>query len=215
MDKVLDDLRKEYSDEGLTESNVAKDPFAQFKRWFDAAAATDIHEPNAMTVATVAADGRPSARMVLLKSYDEQGFVFFTNYNSQKAQEIEQTGYAALVFWWGQLERQVRIDGQVEKVSAAESDEYYQSRPFGSRLGAWVSPQSEVISGRELLEQRLQDLQNQYHEGADVPRPPHWGGFRVVPQTIEFWQGRPRRLHDRLKYERQPDGTWQIYRLAP
>ena len=209
------DLRKEYASHGLDIDDVVADPIEQFRLWFDAAAATDLHEPNAMTLATSTAEGRPSARMVLLKSFDERGFVFYTNYHSRKAQELADSGYASLVFWWGPLERQIRIEGAVEKVSVEESDAYYQSRPFGSRLGAWVSPQSEVISGRELLEERLQELQEKYQTDAQIPRPEHWGGYRVKPDRIEFWQGGAKRLHDRLKYERNGNNSWNIVRLAP
>lgn len=215
MDAGIHGLRQEYRDYGLREEDMAADPIAQFHLWFAEVLTSDTYEPNAMTLATSTATGRPSARMVLLKSFDERGFVFFTNYDSRKSRELGENAQAALVFWWGVLHRQVRVEGAVVRVSAEESDLYYRSRPFGSRLGAWVSPQSEVIPNRDLLEQRLHELEMQYQEGDDVPRPPHWGGFCVVPDVVEFWQGRPRRLHDRLRYERQPDGTWQMCRLAP
>ena len=171
-------------------------------------------EPTAMTVATVGRDGRPAARTVLLKGHDERGFVFYTNYRSQKGQELAANPHAALVFLWGDLERQVRVVGQVEKATDREADTYFHSRPLGSRLGAWASTQSEVIASREVLETRMAALEAEY-QGREIPRPDHWGGFRVVPTEMEFWQGRPSRLHDRLRYQLQDDGNWVIDRLAP
>jgi pyridoxamine 5'-phosphate oxidase len=214
MDKNIADLRKDYTLQGLNVSEVDQNPFIQFKKWFDQALTAQLPEPNAMTVATSTPEGKPSARMVLLKDFDESGFVFYTNYNSQKGQDLAENPQASLVFWWVELERQVRISGRVEKVSENESDEYFYSRPFNSRLGAWASNQSEVIESREVLEKRLQELQAQY-ENQDVPRPRHWGGLRVIPAEIEFWQGRPSRLHDRLLYNRLNDGGWKIQRLSP
>jgi pyridoxamine 5'-phosphate oxidase len=216
MNLTIHQARKEYTNAGLDETSVASDPFQQFQLWFDAAAQAQIQEPNAMTLATVGVDGRPAARMVLLKDFDERGFVFYTNYASRKGQELARFPWATLVFWWGALERQVRIEGQVERVADEESDAYFQSRPVGSQLGAWTSPQSQVIDGRAVLEQRLAELEREY-EDADqpIPRPPHWGGYRLVPTLIEFWQGRLNRLHDRLCYRRTSDGGWQIERLAP
>ncbi|BAU07494.1 pyridoxamine 5'-phosphate oxidase [Fischerella thermalis CCMEE 5330] len=214
MDKNLADLRKDYTLQDLNETDVAPNPFIQFQKWFDEALTAQLLEPNAMTVATATTDGKPSARMVLLKDFDERGFVFFTNYNSHKGQELAENPQAALVFWWAELERQVRICGHVEKVSENDSDKYFQSRPFNSRLGAWASNQSEVIESRIILEQRLQELKAKY-ENQDVPRPPHWGGLRVIPTEIEFWQGRSSRLHDRILYTRLDDGDWKIQRLSP
>jgi pyridoxamine 5'-phosphate oxidase len=214
MEKTLADLRKDYTLQGLSENDIDPNPFIQFQKWFDQALDAKLPEPNAMAVATATPDGKPSARMVLLKDFDERGFVFFTNYNSQKGQELAENPQAALVFWWAELERQVRIAGYVEKVSEQESDEYFQSRPFNSRLGAWASHQSEVIASREELEQRLQALQAKY-ENQDIPRPAYWGGVRVIPTEIEFWQGRPSRLHDRLLYTRLDEHSWKIERLSP
>ncbi|MEH2240323.1 pyridoxamine 5'-phosphate oxidase [Nostoc sp.] len=214
MDKTVADLRKDYTLEGLSELEVDLNPFIQFKKWFDQALAGELPEPNAMTIATVTPDAKPSARMVLLKDFDERGFAFFTNYNSRKGQELAENPLAALVFWWAELERQVRISGYVEKVSETESDQYFHTRPANSRLGAWVSNQSEVIESREVLERRLQEFHSKY-ENEEIPRPPHWGGLRVIPTQIEFWQGRSSRLHDRLLYSRLDNGTWKIERLSP
>jgi pyridoxamine 5'-phosphate oxidase len=167
-----------------------------------------------MTLATAAHDGKPSARMVLLKGFDQNGFVFYTNYESRKGHELDENPRAALVFYWPELERQIRIEGRVEKLAQDESDAYFASRPLGSRLGAWASRQSEVISGRQVIESRLQELETEYKDRA-IPRPPHWGGYRVRPEAIEFWQGRPSRLHDRLRYRKLEDGRWVIERLSP
>ena len=214
MNANVADLRKDYQLQGLSETDADRNPFKQFQVWFDQALAAQLPEPNAMTVATVTKSGKPRARVVLLKNFDERGFVFYTNYHSHKGQELADNPQAAIAFWWAELERQVRIEGRVLKVSDRESDEYFHSRPFNSRLGAWASEQSQVIESREVLEQRLQDLKNKY-ENQDIPRPPHWGGFRVIPTAIEFWQGRPSRLHDRLLYSLLDDGSWQIERLSP
>jgi len=207
------DLRKEYTRAGLTESDVAPDPVEQFRRWFDEALEADLHEPNAFVLATATRDGLPSARVVLLKGLDERGFVFYTNYEGRKGRELEENPRAALLFYWGELERQVRIEGTVSRVSEEESDAYYASRPRGSRLGAWASEQSRVVEGREVLESHIGDLEAEY-EGREVPRPPFWGGYRVEPEAIEFWQGRENRLHDRIVYRRE-SGRWKTERLQP
>ena len=214
MNANVADLRKDYQFQGLSETDADRNPFKQFQLWFDQALAAQLPEPNAMTVATVTKSGKPRARIVLLKNFDERGFVFYTNYHSHKGQELADNPQAAIAFWWAELERQVRIEGRVLKVSVRESDEYFHSRPFNSRLGAWASEQRQVIESREVLEQGLQDLKTKY-ENQDIPRPPDWGGFRVIPTAIEFWQGRPSRLHDRLLYSLLDDGSWQIERLSP
>ncbi|MDI3339999.1 MAG: pyridoxamine 5'-phosphate oxidase [Sphaerobacter sp.] len=207
-------LRKEAMAPGLHEADLAPDPVVQFNRWLTEALARDIPEPNAMTLATATRDGIPAARVVLLRGFDERGFVFYTNYESQKGRELAENPRAALVFHWPALGRQVRITGTVERVSPEESDAYFRSRPHGSQLGAWASQQSAVIPSREVLEARLQEVEQRFASD-EVPRPPFWGGYRVAPATIEFWQSRPNRLHDRLRYVRQPDGTWRIERLSP
>jgi len=203
-----------YSGEGLDENAVDPNPLTLFRGWLYGAKAAGIHLHEAMTLATATADGRPSARLVLLKQADERGFVFFTNYNSHKARELDANPQAALVFYWPQLERQVRIEGRVERVSAAESDAYFKTRPRESQIGAAASPQSEVVASRDVLEQRFRELEETY-QGREVERPEHWGGYRLRPERIEFWKGRPGRLHDRILYERQGDEDWTISRLAP
>lgn len=214
MDTSLADIRKEYTQSGLSEADADPNPFQQFQKWFDQALAAQLLEPNGMTLATTTPDGKPSARIVLLKNFDKRGFVFYTNYESHKGQELAQNPQAALVFWWPELERQVRIEGRVEKVSDAESDAYFHSRPLGSQLGAWASEQSQAIDSREVLEHRLQELKEKYQD-REIPRPSHWGGYRVIPELVEFWQGRPSRLHDRLQYRRLENGSWLIERLSP
>ncbi|MBR7962050.1 pyridoxamine 5'-phosphate oxidase [Burkholderia vietnamiensis] len=212
---TLADLRINYSRASLDEADAAPDPFAQFDRWFKEALDAKLPEPNTMTLATVGDDGRPSARIVLIKGVDERGFVFFTNYESRKGRDLAAHPYAALLFYWIELERQVRIEGRIEKTSADESDRYFASRPLGSRIGAWASEQSAVIDSRATLEAREKTVAERY--GENPPRPPHWGGYRVVPDAIEFWQGRPSRLHDRLLYTRDAAAAsgWTISRLSP
>ena len=207
-------LRQEYTRAGLRESDASSDPLVQFRRWFDEALTADLHEPNAMTLATATTDGRPSARVVLLKGFDERGFVFYTNYEGRKSGELEANPYCALVFYWGELERQVRVEGRGSRVPEGESDEYFRVRPRGSRLGAWASEQSRPVADREKLEVRLRGLEAEY-EGREVPRPPFWGGYRVEPEVIEFWQGRENRLHDRLVYRRLGREGWRRERLQP
>jgi pyridoxamine 5'-phosphate oxidase len=198
----------------LDEKSVDRDPIELFRRWFDEAIASGSRLPDAMTLATATKDGKPSARMVLLKQVDDQGFVFYTNYNSNKARELDENPHAALVVYWVQLDRQVRVEGSVERISATESDEYFRTRPRESQLGALASPQSEVIESRDVLEQRYAEL-DEFYRDRPVERPKHWGGYRLKPERIEFWQNRESRLHDRILYERQSDGSWSIKRLAP
>jgi pyridoxamine 5'-phosphate oxidase len=199
---------------GLRETDVDVNPFRQFRSWLDQALTAQLPQPLGMALATASTDGRPSVRMVLLRGFDERGFVFFTNYESRKAQELEMNPQAALVFYWAELDRQIRIEGMVERISAEESDAYFHSRERGSRLGAWASPQSQVIPSREVLDNRMEALEAQYR-GGDVPRPPYWGGYRVIPVAIEYWQGQPNRLHDRLRYCRGEGDSWRLERLAP
>ncbi len=210
--KNIADLRKSYEAGELDEASAAGVPLQQFEAWLHEAIAADVPEPNAMTVATVDEQGRPSTRIVLIKGYDERGIVWYTNYDSRKGHELAGNPYAALQFHWVELERVVRIEGRVEKVSAEESDAYYASRPLDSRLGAWASPQSQVIASRTVLVTNAAKVAMQH--GLNPPRPPHWGGFRLVPERWEFWQGRKSRLHDRLVY-RQEEGHWLRERLAP
>jgi len=210
----ISDLRKEYSKKSLSENEVALDPLSQFEQWWLDAEASGIEEMNAMTLATASSDGIPSARIVLLKGFDQSGFVFFTNYSSFKARQLEENPRASLVFFWKDLERQVRILGLVEKLEASASDEYFDTRPEGSKIGAWASPQSQVIPGRSWLE----DLERKFKEsfkGKKIQRPEGWGGYRVRPIHFEFWQGRTNRLHDRLQYTLEEGGNWKIERLAP
>jgi pyridoxamine 5'-phosphate oxidase len=198
----------------LDEAVAGPLPWPLFTRWLDDAIQAQLHEPSAMTLATALPDGTPSARIVLLRGFDERGFAFYTNYQSRKGEELAQNPRAALVLYWGAFQRQIRVEGRVEKTSAQESDTYFHARPLGHQLGALVSPQSRVIPGRALLDERMEQLAVEF-TGKEVPRPPHWGGYRVVPHTIEFWQSRLNRLHDRLRYRRGEDGAWVIERLAP
>ncbi len=210
----LGDLREEYGHDTLTEESVLRDPIEQFRLWFDHAVARKIPEPNAMSLATVDADGQPWQRTVLLKAYDSKGFVFYTNYDSRKGQQLALNPKACLLFPWIQLERQVIVTGEVERVSAAESMRYFASRPFGSRIGAWVSQQSSVVSNRSLLLSKLEEMKRKFKDG-EVPLPSFWGGYRVKPATIEFWLGGKNRLHDRIYFSRTTAGDWKLERLAP
>lgn len=207
------DLRREFARARLDEARVSHDPIVEFSRWFAEAQEAQLHEPNAMTLATATAAGAPSARVVLLKAFDQRGFVFFSDYRSRKGEELETNPRAALVFYWGEIERQVRITGTVTSTSPQESEEYFRSRPLGSRLGAWVSHQSRVIPGRAVLESDLKEVALRFADG-NVPLPSHWGGYRVAPDALEFWQGRENRLHDRIRYVRG-GGGWRVERLSP
>ncbi len=208
------ELDSEYQLPELIESQIDPDPIKQFAKWYTDAEAAGLKLPNAMTLATATKDGEPSARMVLLKGFDTEGFVFFTNYESRKGREMDENPRAALVFYWSEFDRQVRITGSIERVSRTESESYFHTRPVDSQLSAWASNQSHVISSREVLEEKMRELMMQY-EGGDVPLPPHWGGYRLAPASIEFWQNRLSRLHDRLRYALQQNGEWLVERLSP
>ena len=211
-------LRREYGDHGLDVPDLAPDPVSMFRRWLDDTVAAGLHEPNAMVVATVSPEGRPSSRMVLLKGVDERGFVFFTNYESRKAADIAAIPHVSLLFPWHDLQRQVRVEGTASKVSAEESEAYFASRPRESQLGAWASPQSRVVASRSALDERYGGVLAQFAGLDEVPVPPHWGGFRVAPYAVEFWQGRKGRMHDRMVYRRaedDPHAPWVVERLAP
>jgi pyridoxamine 5'-phosphate oxidase len=210
----LESIRKDYRLASLDEHDVAADPLVQFERWFDEVLASDVEEPSAMTLATGSSDGRISARIVLLKGVDEQGFYFYTNYDSRKGRQIKENPYGALVFFWKELERQVRVEGSITKAPASRSTEYFQSRPEMSRIGACVSPQSQVIPDRNFLEEKVRSFQTK-HKGKPIERPDNWGGYTLYPEKIEFWQGRASRLHDRLQYTREAGHGWRISRLAP
>lgn len=207
-------IRKDYKLQSLDEKDVQPDPMKQFEKWWQDVLGSTIEEVNAMTLATANKNGRPSARIVLLKGFAKDGFIFFTNYESHKGSELLENPQASLVFFWKELERQIRIEGIIEKVSAKESDEYFFSRPAESQVGAWASPQSNVISNRHVIEENAKKYETQF-AASPITRPPHWGGYRLKPQLIEFWQGRPSRLHDRLQYTLQQNGEWKIERLAP
>lgn len=208
-------LRKEYTAHTLDQSDVDSDPLIQFKQWMVEAVDSEVPEPNAMVLATVDKNSRPRARVLLLKDIEDGGFVFYTNYNSEKGKELETHPYAAMTFLWLELQRQVRIEGKIEKVSEEVSTAYFQSRPRGSQIGAWASPQSTIIEGRSILEENVRKLEAKYEGQEILPKPPHWGGYVLKPEKIEFWQGRPSRLHDRIRYSLNKDGKWIIERLAP
>lgn len=211
-EKEIQDLRRQYTKSSLTSKNVNKDPFKQFTKWFSEVMSSDFLEPNAMTLATSTPDGKPSARVLLLKGFDENGFVFYSNYKSRKGKELEKNPYASILFYWDKLERQIRIYGRVEKVTPEESDAYFQTRPYKSRLGAWASNQSSVIESRNEIVKQFLKYMVKFKQ--HVPLPDSWGGYRLVPDTFEFWQGRPNRLHDRIRYKKIKGG-WKIERLAP
>lgn len=212
---VLPNLRQNYKSPILNENNLKSHPIDQFKIWFEEAMKFGIKEPNAMTLATVSNDRKPSARIVLLKGLDEKGFIFYTNYAGRKAVEIEQNPNGALLFLWLELHRQVRIEGRIEKVSKETSEKYFQSRPKDSQIGAWASPQSQVIENRSVLESKVAKLTKKYRDAEHLPLPDFWGGYRVVPKMVEFWQGQPNRLHDRIRYSKEKKGNWKKERLAP
>ncbi len=213
MNKIAD-IRKEYKQRTFTETDAGKNAINQFTLWWNDAIASEIDEVNACTLATATKDGKPSARIVLLKGYDEKGFIFFTNYQSHKGKELAENPNACMVFFWKELERQIRIEGAIEKISAEESDQYFFSRPTGSQVGAWASPQSDVINSRDFIEENVKKYETQFST-SPITRPSHWGGYRLKPGLIEFWQGRSSRLHDRLQYTLQENGEWKMERLAP
>lgn len=218
MDKkpaTVANLRQNYRFDTLSKSEVKANPFQQFNDWFEDALSNDIREPNAMTLATVSSEGHPSARTVLLKGFNEEGFIFYTNYESRKGNELAKNPYVALLFFWDVLERQIRIEGKAQLLSAETSDNYFNKRPKESRIGALASPQSRVIESREVIEENMKNLSKKYANHEKVPRPAHWGGYLIVPTMFEFWQGRTSRLHDRLQYSLSPTGIWKIDRLAP
>jgi pyridoxamine 5'-phosphate oxidase len=216
MDAPLDPVSSQYDhiSRGLHRRDLDSDPIKQFSNWFTAAIEAGIRDVSAMSLATATADGRPSVRIVLLKGFDHDGFVFFTNYESEKGRQLEANPYAALAFYWIEVDRQIRISGNAEKTSREESERYFHSRPIGSQLGAWASHQSQVLDARRILDARMAQMTERFAD-KPIPLPPHWGGYRVKPETMEFWQGRANRLHDRFRYSRQPKGSWVIDRLAP
>lgn len=212
--ETLAALRQEYGDAGLDVVDLDADPIAMFRRWFDETVAAGLHEPNAVVVSTATPEGRPSSRVVLLKAVDERGFVFYTNYGSRKGEELDANPACALLFPWHDLQRQVRVEGRAERVGAEESAAYFATRPRGSQVGAWASPQSREVASRGALDELHEAAEERFADGGEVPLPPYWGGFRVVPEAVEFWQGRRSRMHDRLVYRRTPEG-WRTARLAP
>lgn len=214
MNQDISSLRRVFDQEALTEQDLAENPFDQFSIWFDQAVENEPFDPNAMTLSTISPENRPASRIVLLKGIDSRGFVFYTNYQSEKGMHLAGNPFASIVFWWGQKQRQVRIDGTVERISPQQSEEYFHSRPIESQIGAWVSKQSAVIPDREWLEQRYDQFSEQFAGDDPIPRPPHWGGYRIVPDLFEFWQGQPSRLHDRFRYVVE-GGKWNIERLSP
>ena len=214
MSSSYAEQRRDYTLAGLTEKDLARDPFRQFDKWFGEAEAAKLPEPNAMVLATASRDGRPAARVMLLKGLDGRGFVFYTNYESRKGRELESNPRATLLFPWIALERQVTVEGSISRVTREESETYFHSRPRTSQLGAWASQQSSIVAGRAVLEESLKAVEKKY-SGQEVPLPPYWGGFRLIPDVVEFWQGRRSRLHDRLRYRRLADGTWTIERVSP
>ena len=215
MTRSIADWRAEYADRGLVEADLGDDPITAFVQWLDDASKAGLHEPNAMVVSTADRAGAPSSRMVLLKNVDERGFVFYTNFASRKGGELRANPNCALLFPWHPLERQVRVEGRATPVDDDEANAYFASRPRGSQLGAWASPQSEVVSGREYLDDRYRQVTDRFDGVDDVPRPPHWGGYLVRPHRVEFWQGRPGRMHDRIRFDRADEATWIVERLAP
>jgi len=214
IDIDIASLRKEYKQAHLDEQHIQRDPLEQFRNWFQEAVSADVEEPNAMGLATVSS-GKPSLRIVLLKGLDEKGFIFFTNYDSRKGKELAANPHAALTFFWTPLERQVRIEGTAEKISLSESEAYFHSRGKGSQIGAWASPQSQAIPDRAYLEERVKSFSQQFESQEEIPKPDYWGGYRLIPTFLEFWQGRPSRLHDRIAFTLMPEGNWKMERLAP
>ncbi len=214
MGNSEDKLNKQYGLYELDEKDLSSDPIIQFDLWYEDAVKADLIHPNAFTLATSTNDGKPSSRVLLLKGFDEKGFIFYTNSQSKKGDDLSNNPFAAISFWWGKLERQVRVEGQIEIVSSDEADEYFSSRPRGSQIGAWASDQSSVIESRDILDNRFKEFEDKYKD-MSIPRPPYWNGYRLIPNSIEFWQGRDNRLHDRIRYNLQPGGKWIRERLAP